>query len=131
MQSPSQVQVPRPGQPTSGFAHQSNGYSPAINAWLRQEGTEVPWHNLASIVVPSTSQDTSHSGSVALPSDNAATQGSVRHDGFDTGMNMTHPKDTSSSNIHTRLPSMSVPAYSQQQERTNTNQGPQTDKDTS
>lgn len=90
MSGPTLVQVPRPGQSRSSLALQSSTNSPAMNAWLSQSETDVPWHNLDSIVIPSTSQNISHSNSTSLPSDNAATQGSVgRHDS-DTGTATTH-----------------------------------------
>lgn len=90
MQNPTQVPVPRPGQPTAGFIHRSNAYSPAIHAWLLQDESEVPWHNLASIVVSSTSQDISQPDLTGLPSDNPATQGSVKCDNTVAGMATAH-----------------------------------------
>ncbi|RSL53744.1 hypothetical protein CEP54_010245 [Fusarium duplospermum] len=128
MQGPLQVQVPRRGQPTSSFIHQSNTYPDAINTWLRQDETEEPWHNLVSIVVPSTSRGAPLSGSTTMPSDNAATQGSARRDESIAGVTATHMPDTSSSNVHTRPKSKSVPSYNEQREPTNTNQRPQPDK---
>lgn len=148
MQGPPQVQVPRRGQPTSGFIHQSNTYPDTINAWLRQDETEVPWHNLASIVVPSTSQNASHSGSATLPSDNAATRGSSRRDDSVAGMTATHvqgqatlspstfrrvryadPLQIPACPTSTRIPSRSRYQPTTNLKSPNTNQGPQTDKD--
>ncbi|RMJ07501.1 hypothetical protein CDV36_012886 [Fusarium kuroshium] len=81
-----QVQVPRPERSRFSLALQSEAHSPAINAWLSQSETDVPWHNLDSILIPSISQQISHSNSTSLPSDNAATQGSARRQDSVTGI---------------------------------------------
>ncbi|WAO84965.1 Hypothetical protein NCS54_00219700 [Fusarium falciforme] len=126
MPSPVLVQVPRPGQSRSSLTHQSNAYSSAINTWLGESETDAPWHNVDFIVVSSTSQDVSHTNSTSLPSDNAATQGSVRHDDSVTVMSMTHIQDMSPSNVQTCDQSKPVPA-SNRQEPTNTKQDPRND----
>lgn len=90
MPSPVLVQVPRPGRSRSSLTHQSNAYSSATNTWLGECETDTPWHNLGLIVVSSTSQDASHTDCTSLPSDNAATQGSARHDDSVTVMSTTH-----------------------------------------
>lgn len=146
MPSPVRVQVPRPGRSRSSLTHQSNAYSSAINAWLGESETDAPWHNLDFIVVSSTSQDASHTNSTSLPSDNAATQGSARHDDSVTVMSTTHIQgqitlcpstfdvsstltstDMSPSDVQTCDPSKPVPASNRQQEPTNTKRDPQND----
>lgn len=102
MPSPVLFQVPRPGQPRSSLAHQSNAYSPAINAWLGQSDTDAPWHSLDSIVVSSISHNISNPNSTSLPSDNAATQGSVRRDSSVTGTTATHVQGQVTRSINLR-----------------------------
>ncbi|EXK81293.1 hypothetical protein FOQG_14254 [Fusarium oxysporum f. sp. raphani 54005] len=75
MSSPHYIQVPREGNPTPNIIHQSTTYSEQLNAWLREDHKDIPWHNLDSIVTSST--DTSESGPNTNASHNPATQGSA------------------------------------------------------
>lgn len=76
MSSPHYIQIPRKGNPTPNIVHQSTTYSEQLNAWLREDYKDIPWHNLDSIVTSST--DTSESDPNTNASHNPATQGSAK-----------------------------------------------------
>ncbi|KAL5596264.1 hypothetical protein FOVSG1_009953 [Fusarium oxysporum f. sp. vasinfectum] len=74
MSNPHYVEVPREGKHLPSIVHQSNTYSEQVNAWLREDHKDMPWHIIDSIVTSST--DTSRSNPNTNPSPNPATQGS-------------------------------------------------------
>ncbi|KAF4948147.1 hypothetical protein FGADI_9842 [Fusarium gaditjirri] len=71
----SYIQVPREGNPTSNVVHQSTTYSEQMNAYLREDHKDMPWHIIDSIVLSST--DTSESNPNTNASHNPAIQGSA------------------------------------------------------
>ncbi|KIL92973.1 hypothetical protein FAVG1_04154 [Fusarium avenaceum] len=71
------IQVPRDQDPSPNTAHQSTSYSEQMNAWLREDQKQVPWHNLAYVATSST-QDNSTSMSELTTTKNPATQGSAK-----------------------------------------------------
>ncbi|KAI1011050.1 hypothetical protein LB504_002181 [Fusarium proliferatum] len=75
MSSHQYIQVPREGNPPSTIAHQSNTYSEQMNAWLREDHKDMPWHNLDSIVT--SSSNTSEPNPNINASHDPATQGSA------------------------------------------------------
>ncbi|KAF4463044.1 hypothetical protein FALBO_10137 [Fusarium albosuccineum] len=76
MQQPSHAQVPQ-GHPTPTFTHQSDKYSEQMNAWLREDRKDMPWHHPDSIATtvatPIPQNNPNH-----VPSQTAATQGSAK-----------------------------------------------------
>ncbi|KAM5385406.1 hypothetical protein ACJZ2D_001047 [Fusarium nematophilum] len=78
MQDKHIVPVPRVGQPQPSFKHQSGQHSEQLNAWLREDQTQMPWHNLALIVVSPTTHETKTTSTNDALSQNAATQGSAK-----------------------------------------------------
>ncbi|CAJ0549748.1 Ff.00g033610.m01.CDS01 [Fusarium sp. VM40] len=77
MSNPQFIQVPRDQDPSPNTAHQSTSYSKQMNAWLREDHKQMPWHNLAYVATSGT-QDNSTSSSEPTPSGNPATQGSTK-----------------------------------------------------
>ncbi|KAK2675384.1 hypothetical protein RAB80_007569 [Fusarium oxysporum f. sp. vasinfectum] len=75
MSNPHYVQVPREGNPSPKIVHQSTTYSEQMNVWLREDHKDMPWHNIDSIVTPST--NTSESNPNTNASQNPASQGSA------------------------------------------------------
>ncbi|CVL12246.1 uncharacterized protein FPRN_02190 [Fusarium proliferatum] len=76
MHSPHIVQVPREGNPLPNIVHQSTAYSEQMNAWLREDHKDMPWHNLDSIVTSSSS--TSEPNPNTNASHNLPTQGTAK-----------------------------------------------------
>ncbi|KAH7205950.1 hypothetical protein NOF04DRAFT_1408427 [Fusarium oxysporum II5] len=75
MSASSYVQVPREGNPSPNIVHQSTTYSEQMNAWLREDHKDMPWHIIDSIVTSST--NTSESNPNTNASHNPITQGSA------------------------------------------------------
>ncbi|KAF5680450.1 hypothetical protein FDENT_8389 [Fusarium denticulatum] len=69
------IQVPREGSPAPNIVHQSTAYSERVNAWLREDHKDMPWHNLATIVM--SSSNTSEPNPNTNASHNPTTQGSA------------------------------------------------------
>ncbi|RKL36361.1 hypothetical protein BFJ70_g7292 [Fusarium oxysporum] len=76
MSSPHYVQVAREGKPSPNIVYQSTEYSEQLNAWLREDHKDMPWHILDSIVPSST--NTSEPSPNTSASHNPATQGSAK-----------------------------------------------------
>ncbi|EXL94894.1 hypothetical protein FOIG_12342 [Fusarium odoratissimum NRRL 54006] len=76
MSASSYVQVPREGNPSPNIVHQSTTYSEQMNAWLREDHKDMPWHIIDSIVTSST--NTSESNPNTNASHNPITQGSAK-----------------------------------------------------
>jgi hypothetical protein len=77
MSTPSYVQVPREGNPSPNIVHQSTSYSEQMNAWLREDHKDMPWHIIDSIVTSST-DNTAEANPNTNPSHNPAAQGSAK-----------------------------------------------------
>lgn len=77
MSDPQFIQVPRDQDPSPNTAHQSTSYSEQMNAWLREDHKQVPWHNLAYVATSST-HDNSTSMSELTTTKSPATQGSAK-----------------------------------------------------
>ncbi|KAF5615505.1 uncharacterized protein FTJAE_13330 [Fusarium tjaetaba] len=76
MDSPHIIHVPRKGNPLPNIIYQSTTYSEQMNAWLREDHKDMPWHNLDSIVT--SSSNTSEPNPNTNASHNPATQGSAK-----------------------------------------------------
>ncbi|CZR37446.1 uncharacterized protein FPRO_02294 [Fusarium proliferatum ET1] len=76
MPTPFYVQVPRQGNQSPNFVHQSTAYSERTNAWLREDHKDMPWHIIDSIVTSSSNTSDPNPNTSASP--NPATQGSAK-----------------------------------------------------
>ncbi|EWY97120.1 hypothetical protein FOYG_05600 [Fusarium oxysporum NRRL 32931] len=74
MSTPSRIQVPREGNPSPNIVHQSTTYPEQMNAWLREDHKDMPWHIINSIVTSNTSGSNPNTNA----SPNPATQGSAK-----------------------------------------------------
>ncbi|KAF4497757.1 hypothetical protein FAGAP_6076 [Fusarium agapanthi] len=71
----SYIQAPREWNPSPNIVHQSTEYSEQLNAWLREDHKDMPWHIIDSIVA--SSSNTSEPNPNTDASDNPATQGNA------------------------------------------------------
>ncbi|KAF5624996.1 hypothetical protein F52700_9371 [Fusarium sp. NRRL 52700] len=73
MSSPHYIKVPRGEDPSPDTEQQDASSSEQMKSWLREGHKDMPWHNIDSVAVSDTQQN---SNANVAPSDTPATQGS-------------------------------------------------------